>query len=279
MRAEELKRQSPEETALQSKVRQMLRPFNRQKSFCFKWIYFESKKAGWREKDLLRLKLSKESAKWENKSFIHSRGILKLSKESAKRGNSPKNRLDVGSAKKRQWSRKALRQVQLLEDMVQSVQHWARSQKKLRQLQTAESGSESSFRAYPSLSFSYTLNCGAFLFLLEPDISIGFDIERPDRMREAIVRRVSSKKEWAEAASNALHPALLWGAKEAALKCLSNGREKLLMKHCLISKWRKTKNLYLFTAQSVQTGEEAFGSACLSQGLSLSYVERELTFD
>ena len=124
---------------------------------------------------------------------------------------------------------------------------------------------------FASLSISHCGDLGACLFVFDKTLSIGFDVEHKKRITKAIVDRISSKKEVQQAPS----PSLLWVAKEASFKCLSDNKAPLLLSDCLISKWKKekTKEIYLFDFYSKMMDKRSFGVACFIDGLALAYAE------
>ena len=73
---------------------------------------------------------------------------------------------------------------------------------------------------------------GGFLFSVGDDTSPGLDIEQADRVSWRIVSRVSQEGE----TSQAPHPALLWSAKEAAVKSLPPGA---LLSRVKILRWKR----------------------------------------
>ena len=95
---------------------------------------------------------------------------------------------------------------------------------------------------YASLSISYCYYLGVFIIVFDQKTSIGFDIERKNRVTSPVVRRVSSHKEIDESP----HPALLWTAKEACVKSLSTSAQPVLFKDCILSNWKKSSNQTIF---------------------------------
>ena len=124
---------------------------------------------------------------------------------------------------------------------------------------------------FASLSISHCGNLGACFFIFDKTVSIGLDVERKKRITKAIVNRISSKKEVQQSPS----PSLLWVAKEASFKCLSDNQSPLLLSDCLISKWKKekTKEIYFFDFYSKTMGKKSFGTACFIDDLALAYAE------
>ena len=86
-----------------------------------------------------------------------------------------------------------------------------------------------------SFSISHCDHLGAFLFTFNWKTSIGFDVEQRQRITEKLVGRISSKKEIQQSPS----PSLLWTAKEAGLKCLSNKKNPILLSECFIFRLEK----------------------------------------
>ena len=125
-----------------------------------------------------------------------------------------------------------------------------------------------------SFSISHCDHLGAFLFAFNKNLSIGFDIEQRQRVTKKIVNRISLKKELQQSPS----PSLLWTAKEAGLKCLSNKKNPMLLNECFISNWRKEpeKEIYFFKCHSTKTNKKALGIAGHIDDLALAYAETNL---
>ena len=100
-------------------------------------------------------------------------------------------------------------------------------------------------------------------------LSIGLDIEKTNRVSNQTISRVSLLKERNSSPS----PSLLWTAKEATFKCLSQNQKSLLLSNCFISNWEKThfKKTYLFKAEGKK--EQAVGIAFFIDDLTLAYAE------
>ena len=125
-----------------------------------------------------------------------------------------------------------------------------------------------------SFSISHCDHLGAFLFTFNWKTSIGFDVEQRQRITEKLVGRISSKKEIQQSPS----PSLLWTAKEAGLKCLSNKKNPILLSECFISDWRKEpeKEICFFKCHSTRINKKAFGIARYTTDLALAYAETQL---
>ena len=124
---------------------------------------------------------------------------------------------------------------------------------------------------FASVSISHCNYLGAFLFTFDKRLSIGFDIEQKKRITKKIIARISSKEERDQAPNNAL----LWVAKEAGFKCLSDNKAQLLLSDCLISNWKKekTKEIYFFNSYSKTNNKKALGLARFIDDLALAYTE------
>lgn len=123
-------------------------------------------------------------------------------------------------------------------------------------------------RSIASVSLSHTDNIGVFLFTFDKGLSIGFDIENKNRITKTVIERVSSKEERLQAPEKSL----LWTAKEAGFKCLSDTSNKLLLSDCLISQWTKNK-LYTFQCHSQNTKRKASGVAGFIDDWAIAYAE------
>lgn len=99
-------------------------------------------------------------------------------------------------------------------------------------------------------------------------ISIGLDIEEAGRASRQVVSRISLPEEL-EACPN---PALLWTAKEAAFKCLT--QKSLLLSDCFISNWKKApfEKAYFFKAEN-KSHQKAKGIAFEAGSAALAYAE------
>lgn len=124
---------------------------------------------------------------------------------------------------------------------------------------------------FASISISHCRKAGAFVFVLDKSISIGFDIEEAKRISKKSVSRVASIQEIEQAP----FPALLWSAKEAGFKCLSDQVNRLMLRGCMISRWRKNQVGYFFECHSGD--KKAGGMASLAGGLVLAYAEIQLS--
>ena len=124
---------------------------------------------------------------------------------------------------------------------------------------------------FASISISHCHFLGAFLFIFDKNISIGFDMEQKKRITKKIIERISSTKEIQQSPS----PSLLWGAKEASFKCLSNSQTQLLLSDCLISHWKKDpeKQMHFFSCHSKKNNKKAVGMACVIGDLVIAYAE------
>lgn len=124
---------------------------------------------------------------------------------------------------------------------------------------------------FASISLSHCESLGVFLFTFNTKISIGFDIEKTNRIRLKTVSRISSPEELQKAPSSDL----LWTAKEAGFKCLSNSKNSLLLSDCSISNWRKNPNteIYLFDCYAKKTNKKVHGTAGRTKDFSLAYGE------
>ncbi len=124
---------------------------------------------------------------------------------------------------------------------------------------------------FVSISISHCNFLGAFLFVFDKKLSIGFDIEQKNRITDKLVNRISLKTEIKQSPS----PSILWVAKEASFKCFSGNQDQFLLSHCLISHWKKTpiQDIYLFKSHLKTTNKTALGTACLIDNLALAYVE------
>ena len=123
-----------------------------------------------------------------------------------------------------------------------------------------------------SLSISHTENRAVFLFTFENKLSIGFDIENKDRVTKKVIERVSSKEEICQTPGISL----LWTAKEASFKCLSDRKNKLLLSDCFILQWKKEKEFYTFRCHSKKTGQIALGIAGSIKRLAFAYAESSI---
>ncbi len=127
---------------------------------------------------------------------------------------------------------------------------------------------------FATISISHCEGFGAFVFVFEKNLSIGWDLEKKNRITEKIVGRISSEKELKSSPS----PPLLWTAKEAVFKCFSNSQSFLLLSDGLISHWIKDKEFYFFKGRSKKTDKEALGVACFINNLVLAYAESSPLF-
>ena len=122
---------------------------------------------------------------------------------------------------------------------------------------------------FVSLSVSHCNYLGGFVFVFGKKFSIGFDIENAQRVTKKIISRISSKKE----VQQAPHPALLWTAKEASLKCLSRRWDHFMLKDCLVSDWEKKSDSYQFSACLKNQDLRCKGIVFLTENLAIAYSE------
>ena len=92
-------------------------------------------------------------------------------------------------------------------------------------------------------------------------------------MTNKLIGRISSKKE----VQQVPQPSLLWTAKEASLKCLSDGTASFLLKDCLISNWKKepSQEIYFFDCHSKKINKEANGVVRTINDLTVAYAENQ----
>lgn len=92
------------------------------------------------------------------------------------------------------------------------------------------------------ISISHCLAIGGYTF---SSFVHGFDIEEISRISDPIIMRTSSKEERSKAA----HIKMLWVAKEAAFKSLSNDNQPTVITqlHCL--DWQETKDPNIWSYQ------------------------------
>lgn len=122
---------------------------------------------------------------------------------------------------------------------------------------------------FASISISYFKDWGAFLFVFDQKLSIGFDVEEKKRITKKLVSRIASKEE----VEQSPFPSLLWTAKEASFKCLSKNPAVSLLSDCFISHWREKKGFYFFECQAKKIKKKASGLLCFSEDLVLAYAE------
>ena len=123
--------------------------------------------------------------------------------------------------------------------------------------------------SFASITISHCKNIGAFLFVLDKNLGIGFDIEKTHRVKQKVIKRVSTVKE----IKLSPHPALLWTAKEAVFKALFNKKEALLLSECQITDWKKSSPKGFYSFKSTAKGKKAVGRACFAKDLALAYAE------
>jgi len=129
-----------------------------------------------------------------------------------------------------------------------------------------------------ALSISHSKNLACFVLkdlrsssqkdLVFKKISIGLDIEEAGRVSRQIVSRISIPEELEACPS----PALLWTAKEATFKCLT--QKNLLLNDCFISNWEKAsfEKSYFFKAEN-KSHQKAKGVAFEVASTALAYAE------
>ena len=115
-----------------------------------------------------------------------------------------------------------------------------------------------------AISISHCPLLGGFIFSLNPNISIGLDIEVAARVSRQLLYRISHPEEIAQVPDNAL----LWTAKEAVCKCISLNQLTVLLKDCFISHWTKTDEVihhFTFEGAATNTNQRINGSKSSNQ--------------
>ena len=127
---------------------------------------------------------------------------------------------------------------------------------------------------FASISISHCDYLGVFLIVFNKGVSIGFDMEKTNRITRKLIGRISSKEEIQLSPSLSL----LWTAKEASFKCFSDQKESVLLNECFIFDWREepSKDIYFFKSYLKKVNKKAFGTACCIHDLALAYVEVEI---
>ena len=100
------------------------------------------------------------------------------------------------------------------------------------------------------ISISHCPGLGGFIFSPGKQRPIGLDMEKTERVRGRIIRRVSTERELRQTPNFAL----LWTAKESGLKCLKGNR--LILKRCVISNWSEQENWHNFSFQNGESRGE-----------------------
>ena len=118
-----------------------------------------------------------------------------------------------------------------------------------------------------SVSVSHSSLCGGFAITTVPGVSLGFDIEENERMREQVVARVSSSEELETAPSLAA----LWAAKEAAFKSFPKGVQPPVMSSISVNSWKKADDgFYTCEAQINSHSARAQGVVLINHRQTLS---------
>jgi len=130
---------------------------------------------------------------------------------------------------------------------------------------------------FASLTISHCNSLGAFLLIFDKSFSIGFDIEKKNRITKKLVSQISSAQETQLAPLSSL----LWVAKEASFKCLSSHKTQLLLSDCLISQWRKKgkgsqNQVYFFNCDLKKTDRKAVGAATSIEEFVIAYAETKV---
>ena len=127
---------------------------------------------------------------------------------------------------------------------------------------------------FASLSISHCPYLGAFVIVFDTKISIGLDMENIQRITKKCLYRIALKEEIVQSPSLAL----LWTAKEASFKCVSDQSQNLRLRECLISDWEKLhgKDIYFFKCHVKKLHlEPSLGVARFIDGFALAYAEWE----
>ena len=125
------------------------------------------------------------------------------------------------------------------------------------------------FCPFAEISISHCQNLGAFVFVFGKRLSIGFDMEKKNRITGKIMQRLSSKKEREAAPSLSL----LWTAKEAGLKCFSS-KTQLLLKDIHVFNGIVKKKLWFFDLGLKNSSKKGRGVAGFVDDLAVAYAKR-----
>ena len=120
------------------------------------------------------------------------------------------------------------------------------------------------------ISISYSNYLGVSLIVFDKQVSIGFDIEHKDRVSSQVAQRISSQEEL----SQCPHPALLWVAKEAGVKSLSNPQSSVLLKECILSNWKQVSDQNYFFDFCMDNSSKYKGSAGFLNDFVIAYAEK-----
>ena len=101
-----------------------------------------------------------------------------------------------------------------------------------------------------SISISHTHDLGGWVALPKP-ATLGFDLERRARVREAVIRRMCTPDEVALVRD----PALLWSAKEAMFKAIATAAQPTSLSQITVKRWEaRGEGQYLFGGDAVPRG-------------------------
>lgn len=123
-----------------------------------------------------------------------------------------------------------------------------------------------------AISLSHCPSLGGFIFSLDKNISLGLDIEKVERVGKT-VERLSDHQEVVEAPNNAL----LWAAKESALKSVPLEKKQRLLSDIHIFRWETlSTEIYSFHFQITKRNIQGLGGAFIMESTAFAYAKINL---
>lgn len=102
-----------------------------------------------------------------------------------------------------------------------------------------------------SISISHSRQLGGYILSLDGETSVGFDIEQSSRITKKVVDRIDTS---CNASMKSKVPDLIWVAKEASFKAMSNAGKKTLLKNLFIKIGHIKNNILYYEFNDVGQG-------------------------